>query len=160
VTGRQGRRCRKLLDDLKERTGCSDLKEKALDCTMWRSRFGRGFWPVVRQTTKWMNVISECSAVCNVNSICCINMVIMVVLYAVSCVSPSFEHIVFLIWPPHNETELSLTFSPMISLKWYVAWLFVQVVNGVSKTLQKGDVFLMVCGYTNTGAAKVCSEWQ
>jgi hypothetical protein len=51
VTGRQGR-CRKLLDDLKERRGYSHLKEEALDGTMWRARFGRGFEPVVRQTTK------------------------------------------------------------------------------------------------------------
>ena len=55
VTGRQGRRRTKLLDDLKERTGYSHLKEEALDRTMWRARFGRGFGPVVRQTTKWMN---------------------------------------------------------------------------------------------------------
>jgi hypothetical protein len=52
VTGRRGRRRRKLLDDLKERRGYSHLKEKALDRTMWRARFGRGFGPVVRQTTK------------------------------------------------------------------------------------------------------------
>jgi len=52
VTGRQGRRHRKLLDDLKERRGCSHLKEEALDRTMWRACFGRGFGPVVRQTTK------------------------------------------------------------------------------------------------------------
>jgi len=52
VTGRQGRRCRKLLDDLKERIGYSHLKEEALDRTMWRGRFGRGFGPVIRQTTK------------------------------------------------------------------------------------------------------------
>jgi len=52
VTGRQGRRRRKLLDDLKERRGYSDLKEEALDPTMWRGRFGKGFGPVVRQTTK------------------------------------------------------------------------------------------------------------
>ena len=52
VTGRQGRRCRKLLDDLKERRGYCHLKEEALDRTMWRARFGRGFGPVVRQTTK------------------------------------------------------------------------------------------------------------
>jgi len=51
VTGRQGRRRRKLLDDLKERRGYSHLKEEALDRTMWRARFGRGFGPVVRQTT-------------------------------------------------------------------------------------------------------------
>ena len=53
VTGRQGRRRRKLLDDLKERRGYSHLKEQPLDRTMWRARFGRGFGPVVRQTTKW-----------------------------------------------------------------------------------------------------------
>jgi len=82
VTGRQGRRRRELLDDLnplnaelnpiccllallgahqflhvsrirvKERRGYSHLKEEALDRTMWRARFGRGFGPVVRQTTK------------------------------------------------------------------------------------------------------------
>ena len=52
VTGRRGRRRRKLLDDLKERRGYCHLKEEALDRTIWRSRFGRGFGPVVRQTTK------------------------------------------------------------------------------------------------------------
>jgi hypothetical protein len=55
VTGRQGRRRRKLLDDLKERTGYSNLKEKALDRTMCRARLGSGFGPVVRQTAKLMN---------------------------------------------------------------------------------------------------------
>ena len=48
----QGRRRRKLLDDLKERRGYSHLKEEALDRTMWRARFGKGFGPVVRQTIK------------------------------------------------------------------------------------------------------------
>jgi len=52
MTGRQGRRRRKLLDDLKERKGYSRLKEEALDRIMWRVRFGRGFGPLVRQTTK------------------------------------------------------------------------------------------------------------
>jgi len=52
VTGRQGRRRRKLLDDLKERRGYSHLKDEALDRSIWRARFGRGFGPVVRQTTK------------------------------------------------------------------------------------------------------------
>jgi len=55
VTGRQGRRRRKLQDDLKERRGYYHLKEEALDRTIWRARFGRDFGPVVRQTTKWMN---------------------------------------------------------------------------------------------------------
>ena len=52
VTGRQGRRRRKLSDDLKERRGYSHLKEKVLDRAMWRARFRRGFAPVVRQTAK------------------------------------------------------------------------------------------------------------
>jgi hypothetical protein len=52
VTGRRGRKRRKLLDDLKERRGYSHLKEEALDRTVWTARFGRGFGPVVRQTTK------------------------------------------------------------------------------------------------------------
>jgi hypothetical protein len=52
VTGRRGRKCRKLLDDLKERRGYSHLKEEALDHTMWRARFGRELGPVVRRTTK------------------------------------------------------------------------------------------------------------
>ena len=52
VTGRRGRKRRKLLDDLKERRGYSQLKEEALDLNMWRARFGRGVGPVVRQTTK------------------------------------------------------------------------------------------------------------
>jgi len=47
VTGRRGRRSRKLLGDLKERRGCCELKEEALDRTVWRNRFGRGFGPVV-----------------------------------------------------------------------------------------------------------------
>ena len=52
VTGRRGRKRRKLLDDLKEKRGYSHLKEEALDRTMWRARFGRGFRPVVRQATE------------------------------------------------------------------------------------------------------------
>jgi hypothetical protein len=52
VTGRRGRRRRKLLDDCKERREYFHLKEEVVDRTMWRSSFGRGFGPVVRQTTK------------------------------------------------------------------------------------------------------------
>ena len=51
MTGSRGRKRRKLLDD-KERRGYSHLKEEAVDRTMWRARFGRGFGPVVRQITK------------------------------------------------------------------------------------------------------------
>jgi len=52
VTRRRGRRRKKLLDDLKDRREYSHLKEEALDCTMWRNRFGGGFEPAVRQNTE------------------------------------------------------------------------------------------------------------
>jgi hypothetical protein len=52
VTRKRGRRRKKLLDDLKVRRGYSYLKEEALDHTVWRNRFGRGFGPVVRQNTE------------------------------------------------------------------------------------------------------------
>jgi hypothetical protein len=52
VTGRRGRRRRKLLDDLKDRRGYSHLKEEDLDRNTWRDGFARGFGPVVRQTAK------------------------------------------------------------------------------------------------------------
>jgi hypothetical protein len=51
VTGRRGRRRKQLLNDIKEKTGDWKLKEEALDRTLWRIRFGRGYGPVVRQTT-------------------------------------------------------------------------------------------------------------
>jgi len=52
VARRQGRRHKKLLDDLKDRRGYSHLKKEALDRTMWTNQFGGGFGPVVRQTTE------------------------------------------------------------------------------------------------------------
>ena len=47
VTRRRGRRRKKLLDDPKDRRGYYQLKKEALDRTLWRNRFGRGFGPVV-----------------------------------------------------------------------------------------------------------------
>jgi hypothetical protein len=52
VMGRQGRRHKKLLDDSKLKKESWKLKEEALDRTLWRTRFGRDYGPVVRQTTK------------------------------------------------------------------------------------------------------------
>ena len=52
VTARRGRRRRKLLDELKERRGYTNLKEEGLHRPIWGARFGRVFGPVVRQTSK------------------------------------------------------------------------------------------------------------
>jgi hypothetical protein len=61
VMGRWGRRCKRLLDGLKEKSGHWKLQEEALDRTLWRTRFRRGYGPVVRQTTEWLN---ECTLRC------------------------------------------------------------------------------------------------
>jgi hypothetical protein len=56
MTGRWERRCKQLLDELKEKRRYWKLKEEALDRTLCRTRFGRGCGPVVRQTAEWINV--------------------------------------------------------------------------------------------------------
>jgi hypothetical protein len=48
-----GRRCKQLLDDLKEQRRYWKLKAEALDRTLWRTRFGIGYGPFVRQTTEF-----------------------------------------------------------------------------------------------------------
>jgi hypothetical protein len=52
MMGRRGRRRKQLLDDLKEKRSYWKLKEEATDRTQWSTRFGRGYGPVVRQTTE------------------------------------------------------------------------------------------------------------
>jgi len=55
VKGGQGRTRNQLLDGLR---GYWKLKEEALDRTVWRTRFGSGYGPVVRDYSKmneWMN---------------------------------------------------------------------------------------------------------
>jgi hypothetical protein len=55
VTGRRGRKRKQLLDDYKEKRTYWKLKREAVDRTLWRIRFGRGFGPVVRQATEWVS---------------------------------------------------------------------------------------------------------
>jgi hypothetical protein len=43
VTGRRGRRRKQLLDGLEESRGYCKLKEEALDSTLWRTGYGRGY---------------------------------------------------------------------------------------------------------------------
>jgi hypothetical protein len=52
MMGRRVRRHKQLLDDLKEKRRYWKLKEEALDLTMWRTCFGRGYGPVIRQTAE------------------------------------------------------------------------------------------------------------
>jgi len=47
-----GGRCKQLLDNLKEMKEYWKLKEEALNHTLWRTRFGRGYGIVIRQTTE------------------------------------------------------------------------------------------------------------
>ena len=46
---RRRRRRQQLLNYLKEKKGYWKLKEESLDRTLWRTRFGRGYEPVVRR---------------------------------------------------------------------------------------------------------------
>jgi hypothetical protein len=57
-TRRRGRRRKQLLDDVKEKKRYWKLKEEALDRTVWRTRSGRGYGPVVRQTTEHESMYS------------------------------------------------------------------------------------------------------
>jgi hypothetical protein len=55
MTGRRGRRRKQLLDDLKKKRRSWKLKEEALDRNLWRTRFGRGYGPLLRQATELMH---------------------------------------------------------------------------------------------------------
>jgi hypothetical protein len=52
VIGKRRRGCKQLLDDLKEMKGHWKLKQKALDRTVWRTRFGKGYEFVVTQNAE------------------------------------------------------------------------------------------------------------
>ena len=49
-------RRRQLLDDLDEKRRYWKLKEEALDRTLWRTRFERGYGPVAREITERTNI--------------------------------------------------------------------------------------------------------
>jgi hypothetical protein len=52
MVGRRGRRRKQLLDNLKEKKRDWTLNDEALDRTVRRTRFGRGYGLVLRQTTE------------------------------------------------------------------------------------------------------------
>ena len=69
MTGRRGRRCKQLLNDVTEPTGYWKLKEDALDRILWKTRFGRGTYvcTLVRSTfvELWTLTIQQFTAVHN-----------------------------------------------------------------------------------------------
>jgi hypothetical protein len=48
---KQGRRCKQLVSELMETRKYGNLKEEVLDYSLWRTCFGRGYGPVIRQVT-------------------------------------------------------------------------------------------------------------
>jgi hypothetical protein len=55
--GRRGKRRKQLLDYLIDRREYRKLKEEALNCTLRRTGFGKGYGPVVGRTAEW---VKEC----------------------------------------------------------------------------------------------------
>ena len=51
VTRRRGRRGKQLLDDFKETRRYCKVKDEELDRSLWRTRFGGAYGPVVREAT-------------------------------------------------------------------------------------------------------------
>jgi len=54
---RRGGICKQLLDDLNEKRGHWKPKKEALDRPPWRTRFGSGYGPVVREYTELIIII-------------------------------------------------------------------------------------------------------
>ena len=55
MTERRRRRCKQLIEDLNKTRGYCKLKRKAIDRTLRRICFGRGYGLVVRQTAEYTN---------------------------------------------------------------------------------------------------------
>jgi hypothetical protein len=55
MTGRRVKGRKQLLNDLQQTKGYWNLKEEALHHTVWGTRFGKGYGPLVRQTTELTN---------------------------------------------------------------------------------------------------------
>jgi len=53
VTGRRGRRRKQQTMALRKTRPTRKLKEEATDRTLWRTHFGRGYGPIVRQNMEW-----------------------------------------------------------------------------------------------------------
>jgi hypothetical protein len=62
VTRRRGTRLDNLPDDLKKVRVYWKLQERGLDRTLWRTRFGGGYGPVVRQIKEWVKNYGTCES--------------------------------------------------------------------------------------------------
>jgi hypothetical protein len=70
VTGRQRRRRKQLLDNLKKKKRYWKLKEESLDRTLWITRFGRGYGPLLRQTKEFNMTVTNVFAQTIVAMLC------------------------------------------------------------------------------------------
>lgn len=52
VKGRRGMRRKQPLNDIEKKRGYCKLKGKARGRTLWKNLFGRGYGPLIRQTTE------------------------------------------------------------------------------------------------------------
>jgi hypothetical protein len=59
-TGIQGEKCKELLGDLKDKGSYWSLKEKALECNVWRTCCGWGCGSVARQATNKRVLCNGC----------------------------------------------------------------------------------------------------
>jgi len=64
VTGRRGRRHKKLLDDIKETRGYCKLKQKEVHRTVWRTGSGRDDGPTCRKADNRMNECMDLQFCC------------------------------------------------------------------------------------------------
>jgi hypothetical protein len=55
ISGRRGSRHKQALDDVTKTRGYWKLKAEALDLSLWRTRFRKGYGSVVRQATELIN---------------------------------------------------------------------------------------------------------
>ena len=95
VTVKRGRRSKQTLGYFRVIRGCYKLKQEALDRTLWRTRFGRGIGPVVRQRTEGIVLTSW------------IRFFKIIRLYSVGVPSVSFSPV---LWLPTSLQNFSFKF--------------------------------------------------
>ena len=57
--GKTRKKSQQLMEDDEEWREYYKLKDEALDRSLWRNGFGRGYGPVVRQTAEWITLYSK-----------------------------------------------------------------------------------------------------